>query len=102
MSLIDPQPPLAGADLPPDPGIEDPNSEKGKTEDKWLRIARQAYESSSDWVDANLRFQWDKSLSLFNSYHPAGSKYNTEAYSKRSKFFRPKTRTAVRNLQSAM
>ena len=102
MSLINPQPPLAGADLPPDPGIEDPNSEKGKTEDKWLRIARQAYESSSDWVDANLRFQWDKSLSLFNSYHPAGSKYNTDAYAKRSKFFRPKTRTAVRNLQSAM
>jgi len=45
MSLINPQPPLAGADLPPDPGIEEPESEKGKTEDKWLRIARQAYES---------------------------------------------------------
>ena len=102
MSLIDPQPPLEGADLPPDPGIDDPESEQGKTEDKWLRIARQAYESSSDWVDANLRFQWDKSLSLFNSNHPPGSKYNTEAYAKRSKFFRPKTRTAVRNLQSAM
>ena len=54
MSLINPQPPLAGADLPPDPGIEDPESTEGKTEDKWLRIARQAYESSSDWVDANL------------------------------------------------
>jgi len=40
MSLINPQPPLAGADLPPDPGIEEPESEKGKTEDKWLRIAR--------------------------------------------------------------
>ena len=38
MSLIDPQPPLEGADLPPDPGIEDPESEEGKTEDKWLDI----------------------------------------------------------------
>ena len=50
----------------------------------------------------NLRGQSDKSLSLFNSNHPPGSKYNTNAYDKRSRFFRPKTRTAVRNLQSAM
>ena len=48
------------------------------------------------------KFQWEKSLSLFNSNHPPGSKYNTAAYDKRSKFFRPKTRTAVRNLQAAM
>ncbi len=37
----------------------------------------------------------------FYSRHPAGSKYNTEAYAKRSKFFRPKTRISVRALEAA-
>ena len=97
MSLMNPQPPL-------NVGIDSVNaiaSEEPK-EDKWIRIARQIYEGSTDYLDANLRFQWEKSLSLFNSNHPPGSKYNTGAYEKRSKFFRPKTRTAVRNLQAAM
>ena len=97
MSLINPQPPTEGSE---NLGIS--NDDSPVVEDFWLRIAREAYDSSSDWVDTNLREQWDKSLSLFNSQHPPGSKYNTSAYDKRSRFFRPKTRTAVRNLQSAM
>ena len=97
MSLMNPQPPL-------NVGIDAVNTleEQGPKEDKWIKIAREIYEGSTDYLNANLRFQWEKSLSLFNSNHPPGSKYNTAAYDKRSKFFRPKTRTAVRNLQAAM
>jgi hypothetical protein len=97
MSLMNPQPPL-------NVGIDAVNTleEQGPVEDKWIKIAREIYEGSTDYLNANLRFQWEKSLSLFNSNHPPGSKYNTSAYDKRSKFFRPKTRTAVRNLQAAM
>ena len=97
MSLMNPQPPL-------NVGVDSVNVIESETpkEDKWIRLARQIYEGSTDYLDANLRFQWEKSLSLFNSNHPPGSKYNTGAYEKRSKFFRPKTRTAVRNLQAAM
>ena len=97
MSLLNPQPPL-------NVGIDSVNTleEQGPEEDKWIKIAREIYEGSTDYLNANLRFQWEKSLSLFNSNHPPGSKYNTAAYDKRSKFFRPKTRTAVRNLQAAM
>ena len=96
MSLMNPQPPLnVGIDSVP---LE---SETPK-ENEWIRIARQIYEGSTDYLDANLRFQWEKSLSLFNGKHPPASKYNTTAYEKRSKFFRPKTRIAVRNLQAAM
>ena len=98
MSLINPQPPTEGADTL----VLNVDEDKSLREDSWLRLARQAYDDSSEWVDANLRGQWEKSLSLFNSNHPPGSKYNTNAYDKRSKFFRPKTRTAVRNLQAAM
>jgi hypothetical protein len=98
MSRIRPQPPTEGSENISVEQMED----TPYIEDFWLRIAREAYEESSDWVDTNLRDQWEKSISLFNSKHPPGSKYNTGAYDKRSRFFRPKTRTAVRNLQSAM
>tara|TARA_R110002020_G_scaffold5400_1_gene22563 strand:+ start:1568 stop:3754 length:2187 start_codon:yes stop_codon:yes gene_type:complete len=96
MSLIDPQPPL-------NVGIDsEPLESETPKENEWIRLAKQMYEGSTDYLDANLRFQWEKSLSLFNSNHPPASKYNTTAYDKRSKFFRPKTRIAVRNLQAAM
>lgn len=97
MSLVNPQPPLnVGVDAVPLDADETP------LESKWVRIARQIYEDSTEYLDANIRYQWEKNLSLFNSNHPPGSKYNSTAYEKRSKFFRPKTRTAVRNLQAAM
>jgi len=99
MSRINPQPPTEGSE---NVSVEQMDDDTPRIEDFWLRIAREAYEDSSDWVDSNLREQWEKSISLFNSQHPPGSKYNTGAYEKRSRFFRPKTRTAVRNLQSAM
>jgi hypothetical protein len=99
MSRINPQPPTEGSESV---SVEQMDNDTPLVEDFWLRIAREAYEDSSDWVDSNLREQWEKSISLFNSKHPPGSKYNTGAYEKRSRFFRPKTRTAVRNLQSAM
>ena len=74
MSLINPQPPTEGAEVL---NVDDDESLR---EDSWLRLARQAYDDSSEWVDANLREQWEKSLSLFNSQHPSGSKYHTTAY----------------------
>ena len=95
MSLANPQPPLENPVTPE-------SDDDIVVESPWLRLARQSYEGSSEWVDANLRYQWERSISLFNSQHPSGSKYHSSAYDKRSKFFRPKTRTAVRNLQSAM
>ena len=99
MSLINPQPPLnVGVDSVATPL----DAEETPKDDKWIRIARQIYEDSTEYLDANIRYQWEKNLSLFNSNHPPGSKYNSVAYEKRSRFFRPKTRTAVRNLQAAM
>jgi hypothetical protein len=97
MSRVNPQPPTEGSE-----NLTVEQDDAPIAENFWLRIAREAYSDSSDWVDSNLREQWEKSLSLFNSQHPPGSKYTTAAYEKRSRFFRPKTRTAVRNLQSAM
>jgi len=93
MSLINPQPPL-NEDIPPAGG-----EKIGDKNEQWLSLARNAYDSSTEWVDTNLRYQWEKNLSNFNSVHPPGSKYLTSAYDKRSRLFRPKTRTVVRKLE---
>jgi len=69
--------------------------------DPWLDLARAAFDSSSDWYDANLRKQWEKNLSLAQNKHPPGSKYFTEAYRHRSRLFRPKTRANVRANEAA-
>ena len=98
MSLYNPKPSLEGSD-PQKMSLDEDDT---PIENKWVRIARQIYEDSSEYLDSNIRHQWERSISLFNSQHPSGSKYNTSAYEKRSAFFRPKTRTAVRNLQAAM
>ena len=70
-------------------------------QDPWLETARSAFESSSDWYDGNLRKQWERNLSMFQSKHPAGSKYFSGAYKHRAKVFRPKTRANVRANEAA-
>lgn len=67
----------------------------------WLRIAREAYQSSTSYLDANWRKQWETNLALFKSRHPPGSKYHSDAYKKRSRIFRPKTRSVVRKNEAA-
>ena len=64
MSLMNPQPPLEGADLSSFDALE----EDTPKETMWLSIARQVYEGSSDWLDTNLRYQWERSLSLFKLF----------------------------------
>src|SRR5512139_93608 len=67
-----------------------------------LTLAKNAYESSTSYVDANYRKKWDDSLRMFQSRHPSDSKYNTETYKHRSKLFRPKTRSFVRKQEAAV
>jgi hypothetical protein len=66
-----------------------------------LRIARDAYSSSTIYVDANFRKQWEDALRMFQSKHPMDSKYNQEAYRYRSRLFRPKTRSVIRKNEAS-
>ena len=68
----------------------------------WLTLAREAYDSSTSYLDANYRRQWERNLSLFQSNHPSGSKYGTPQYQYRSRLFRPKTRSAIRTNEAAV
>jgi hypothetical protein len=63
---------------------------------EWTQIARDAFTSSDTWFSASMRSVVERSLANFRSVHPAGSKYWTEQYLKKSRIFRPKTRSAIR------
>lgn len=67
----------------------------------WLSIAQDAYKTSTDYFDANIRKQIERNIAAFRNKHPAGSKYYTDSYKFRSKIFRPKTRSAMRRHEAA-
>lgn len=67
----------------------------------WLAIARDAYTASTNYMDANWRKRWEDSVAMFQSRHPADSKYNHELYKHRSRLFRPKTRSVIRKNEAA-
>lgn len=62
----------------------------------WLRRARESWNQSDSWFDTALRPRMERNLSHFKNQHASGSKYLSDAYQKRSKMFRPKTRSAIR------
>ena len=78
---------------------EVPESLTSNPEDRdagyWLSVARDAWSTSTDYFDANIRRQLEKNVQLFRSKHPSGSKYHTDAYRYRSKIFRPKLRASI-------
>ena len=62
----------------------------------WLRLAQSAYQDSSSFLDAGPRREIEQDLRQFQGVHPPGSKYLSESYRTRARFFRPKTRTVIR------
>jgi len=85
---------------PPTAQSEEANSENG--DDKtWLRKARAAWRDSTSYLDTNFRKQWEDSIRAFNNQHPSDSKYNSPAYDKRSKLYRPKIRAIIRKNEAA-
>jgi hypothetical protein len=67
----------------------------------WLKVATDAFEASTTYIDANHRQKWDANIRAFNSKHPVGSKYLSDSFKHRSKGFRPKTRSIVRKNEAA-
>lgn len=79
--------------------VQEPDLQAG--EGYWLALARDAYENSTDYLDANIRKQWDEAMAHQNNQHAPGSKYHSDAYRLRSKTFRPKTRTNNQTAEAA-
>ncbi len=80
---------------------EEDFDELSRGEGSWLRRAQSAYQSSTSYVDANYRKQWDDAIRAFNNQHSSDSKYSQPAFDKRSKIYRPKTRAIIRKNEAA-
>ena len=68
----------------------------GMPQEKWLGLAHSAYVQSTSYFDTSIRKVLVEDLRQFQGTHPSGSKYLSDPWRARSKFFRPKTRSAVR------
>lgn len=67
----------------------------------WLASSKRVYQTSRDWMDNNVRNQWEVNIRHFQSRHRSGSKYYSNDYKTRSKLFRPKTRASTRKAEAA-
>ena len=67
----------------------------------WLQLAKEAWLSSTSYLDNNFRKKIEDNLRHFQSKHHAASKYNKDSYKLRSRIFRPKTRALVRSNEAA-
>jgi hypothetical protein len=67
----------------------------------FLKLAQDAYEASTSYIDANWRPDWDYSLRAFRNEHAAGSKYLSDEYKSRSRLFPPHTRSIIRKNEAA-
>lgn len=77
-------------------------AEDGPVEPDWLGIARDSYEDSTEYVESSLRVQWERNERAFQSRHQSGSKYLSDQYKGKSRLFRPKTRTNIRQAEAAL
>lgn len=84
------------AELEAEQGADDDRDDKF-----WLSLAQSNFDTSTDYLDSNIRQQWEKSIAHQNNEHAPGSKYLTDAYRGRSKLFRPKTRTNNQSAEAA-
>ncbi|SVC35186.1 uncharacterized protein METZ01_LOCUS288040, partial [marine metagenome] len=80
---------------------EQPPLNVSRESSPWLKLAKDAFENSTSYIDNNYRNQWERNISLFRSQHPKGSKYHSKEYTHRSRLFRPKTRSAIRTNEAA-
>jgi hypothetical protein len=71
----------------------------GGPDTDWLGLARDAYQASSSYFDANVRSQIEADLRQSQGQHPIGSKYLADKT--RSRLFRPKTRAMIRKNEAA-
>lgn len=69
---------------------------KKLTPGEGFKIARAAFESSTNWLNAGRRAAWADSLRAFQSRHAQGSKYTSREFAFRSNLYMPKTRATVR------
>lgn len=70
--------------------------------DEWLIAkAHEIYTTSTDYLDANITNIWEKNLAHFNNEHAPSTKFRAQNF-KRSRVFRPKTRSMTKSHEAAL
>ena len=62
----------------------------------WLAITQNAIKDGGMYFDAGIRREIEQDVRQFQGLHPLSSKYLSDSYRARSKFFSPKTRATIR------
>jgi len=76
--------------------------EEPRLSDSWMRMkAQEIYQTSTDYMEANITQRWEKNLSHFNNQHAPGSNYRKSSW-KRSRVFRPKTRSNIKSQEAGL
>lgn len=82
---------------------EDDGAEEDEApEIDFLKLVREAENTSSRYVSQVNKRAWTQGYRAYNNQHFVGSKYGRTDWHNRSKFFRPKTRTAVKKDMAAV
>lgn len=71
-------------------------------EREWLAEAARCYDASTNYINSEIRTNWSRDMAHYNNEHAHDSKFNSAAYAKRHKVFRPKTRMAGRSAEAAL
>jgi hypothetical protein len=71
------------------------------TEGWLISKAHEIYTTSTDYLDANITNIWEVNLAHFNNEHAPATKFRTQNW-KRSKVFRPKTRSMTKSSEAAL
>jgi hypothetical protein len=88
-------------------GISGDNSGEDQDEsflkrDAWLiSKASEIFHTSTDYLDANITNIWERNLAHFNNEHASANKLSSKSL-KRSRVFRPKTRTMTKASEAAL
>jgi hypothetical protein len=100
---LDALPDVEAGDSPIAQALGNPETQEEMTlrQNGWMNLARSALYSSTSYVDTNYRKVWEDSIRAFNNMHSQDSKYNSPSYEKRSRLYRPKTRTIIRKNEAA-
>jgi hypothetical protein len=91
----------AGSAITDENDAED-QSEAFLKRDEWLVAkAHEIYTTSTDYLDANITNIWEKNLAHFNNEHAPSTKFRAQNF-KRSRVFRPKTRSMTKSHEAAL
>ena len=81
---------------------DDQNAEEALSDEAALiQTAQTIYQASTDYLDSNVTNVWETNLAHFNGEHAPGTKFNSGNY-KRSRVFRPKTRSMTKAAEAAL